>query len=312
MPVSRSISMSNTVQAVYGFPLLDVVDVPGGAMQLSPLVLGSTDLAALAEGTLDEVIIQAPPGVAERRYVLAQALRVLKVGGRLTALAPKDRGGQRLNKELTAFGCTIGESAKRHHRICVALKPAALTDVDVAIAEGAPRRLDGDGLWTQPGVFSWDRLDPGSALLLKSLPPLSGFGVDLGCGIGILAHAVLTSPKVTKLTLIDLDRRAVEAAKRNVNDPRVEVVWADARRGAELATGLDFVVTNPPFHEAGAEDKGLGQAFITSAAAMLRKGGVLWIVANRHLPYEAVLNESFKTVRPVADAGGFKVYEARK
>ncbi|SFJ96186.1 class I SAM-dependent methyltransferase [Caulobacter sp. UNC279MFTsu5.1] len=298
--------------AVYGFPPFDVVDVPGGAMQVSPLVVGSTDLADLAEGSLDEIVVLAPAGVAERRYVLAQALRALKVEGRLTALAPKDRGGLRMNKELTAFGCTIGESAKRHHRICVALKPANVVGLDAAIAEGAPRRLDGDGLWTQPGVFSWDRLDPGSALLLKSLPPLGGAGVDLGCGIGILAHAVLASPKVTKLTLVDLDRRAVEAARRNVDDPRVEVVQADARRGADIAAGLDFVVTNPPFHETGNEDKGLGQAFITAAAGMLRKGGVLWIVANRHLPYEAVLNAHFKTVRPVADAGGFKVYEARK
>ena len=305
--------MSDTVHAaVYGFPLLDVVDVPGGAVQVSPMVASSTDLEDLADGSLDEIVIQAPAGVAERRYVLAQALRALKVGGRLTALAPKDRGGLRMNKELTAFGCTIGESAKRHQRICVTLKPAAVTGLDAAIAEGAPRRLDGDGLWTQPGVFSWDRLDPGSALLLKVLQPMSGVGVDLGCGIGILSHAILTSPKVTKLTLVDLDRRAVEAAKRNVNDPRVEVLWADARRGADLLSGLDFVVTNPPFHEAGGEDKGLGQAFIKSAAAMLRKNGVLWIVANRHLPYEAVLNEHFKTVRPVADAGGFKVYEARK
>jgi 16S rRNA (guanine1207-N2)-methyltransferase len=305
--------MPDTIRAaVYGFPSFDIVDVPAGAEQVSPLVVGSTDLADLPDGSLDEIVIQAPAGVAERRYVLAQALRALKPEGRLTALAPKDRGGLRMNKELVAFGCTVGESAKRHQRICVALKPANTAGLDVAIAEGAPRRLDGDGLWTQPGVFSWDRLDPGSALLLKSLPPLSGVGVDLGCGIGILAHAVLTSPKVTKLTLIDLDRRAVEAAKRNVHDPRVEVVQADARRGADLATGLDFVVTNPPFHETGNEDKSLGQAFITSAAAMLRKGGVLWIVANRHLPYEASLNESFKNVRPVADAGGFKVYEARK
>ena len=305
--------MSDIVHAaVYGLPSFDVVDVPSGAVQVSPLVAGSSDLADFADGSLDEVVVQAPAGVAERRYVLAQALRVLKTEGRLTALAPKDRGGMRMNKELTAFGCTIGESAKRHQRICVTLKPTTLTGIDEAIAQGAPRRLDGDGLWTQPGVFSWDRLDPGSALLLKSLPPLSGVGVDLGAGIGILAHAVLTSTKVTKLTLIDLDRRAVEAAKRNVVEPRVEVVWADARRGAELATGLDFVVTNPPFHEAGSEDKGLGQAFITAAAAMLRKSGVLWIVANRHLPYEAALNEHFKTVRPVADAGGFKVYEARK
>jgi 16S rRNA (guanine1207-N2)-methyltransferase len=305
--------MPDTVRAaVYGFPPFDVVDAPGDAMQVSPLVVGAADLAELAEGSLDEVVVQAPAGVAERRYVLAHALRALKVDGRLTALAPKDRGGLRMNKELVAFGCTVGESAKRHQRICVALKPANAVGLDAAIAEGAPRRLDGDGLWTQPGVFSWDRLDPGSALLLKSLPPLSGVGVDLGCGIGVLAHAILASPKVTKLTLVDLDRRAVEAARRNVADPRVEVVQADARRGADLASGLDFVITNPPFHETGNEDKSLGQAFITSAAAMLRKGGVLWIVANRHLPYEAVLNEHFRTVRPAADAGGFKVYEARK
>jgi len=298
--------------AVYGSPSHDLIDLPGGALQTSPLWVGATDLASLPDDSVDEIVIQAPPGVAERRYVLAQALRALKVEGRLTALAPKDRGGLRMNKELVAFGCTVGESAKRHQRICVALKPANVIGLDAAIAEGAPRRLDGDGLWTQPGVFSWDRLDPGSALLLKSLPPLSGVGVDLGCGIGVLAHAVLASPKVTKLTLVDLDRRAVEAARRNVDDPRVEVLQADARRGADLASGLDFVVTNPPFHETGNEDKGLGQAFITAAAGMLRKGGVLWIVANRHLPYEAVLNEHFKTVRPVADAGGFKVYEARK
>ena len=305
--------MSDTPRvAVYGFPLLDVVDVPGGALQVSPLVAESEDLADLPEGSLDEIVVQAPAGAVERRYVLALALRALKVDGRLTALALKDRGGLRLNKELTAFGCTIGESAKRHHRICVALKPANVTGLEAAIAEGAPRRLDGDGLWTQPGVFSWDRLDPGSALLLKSLQPVSGVGVDLGCGIGILSHAILASPKVTKLTLVDLDRRAIEAAKRNVADPRVAVLWADARRGADLLSGLDFVVTNPPFHDGGGEDKGLGQAFITSAAAMLRKSGVLWIVANRHLPYEAALNEHFKTVRPVADAGGFKVYEARK
>ncbi len=298
--------------AVYGSPPLDVVDAPAGAVQVSPLAAASTDLADLPEGSLDEIVIQAPAGVAERRYVLAQALRALKVEGRLTALAPKDRGGLRLNKELTAFGCVVGESAKRHQRICVALRPATVTGLEAAIAEGAPRRLDGDGLWTQPGVFSWDRLDPGTALLLKALPPLAGAGADLGCGIGVLSHAVLASPKVTKLTLIDLDRRAVEAARRNVVEPRVEVLWADARRGAELLGGLDFVVTNPPFHEAGGEDKGLGQAFIKAAAAMLRKSGVLWLVANRHLPYEAVLNEHFKTVRPVADAGGFKVYEARK
>lgn len=305
--------MSDTPRAaVYGFPSYDVTDVPGDAVQVSPLVIGAADLGALPEGSLEEIVILAPAGAAERRYVLALALKALKVEGRLTAVALKDRGGLRLNKELTGFGCTVGESSRRHHRICVALKPANVQGLDAAIDEGSPRRLDGDGLWAQPGVFSWDRLDQGTALLLKSLPPLAGAGADLGCGVGVLAHAVLASPKVTALTLLDLDRRAVEAARRNVDDPRAQVRQADVRHGDLQLKELDFVVSNPPFHEGGGEDKSLGQAFIRTAAGLLRKGGSLWIVANRHLPYEAVLDEHFKTVRPIADAGGFKVYEARK
>ena len=121
---------------------------------------------------------------------------------------------------------------------------------------------------------------------------------------------MLAAPPVTHLTLIDIDRRAVEAARRNVADPRAEIRWADVRRDAPA--DLDFVVMNPPFHDGGSEDKALGQGFIRAAHGALRKGGSLWLVANRHLPYEAVLTETFKTVTPRADRAGFKVYEARK
>jgi 16S rRNA (guanine1207-N2)-methyltransferase len=55
-------------------------------------------------------------------------------------------------------------------------------------------------------VFSWDRIDPGTALLMQHLPALSGRGADIGCGIGILARAVLASAKVEQITLIDIDR----------------------------------------------------------------------------------------------------------
>jgi 16S rRNA (guanine1207-N2)-methyltransferase len=165
--------------------------------------------------------------------------------------------------------------------------------------------------WSQPGVFAWDRVDAGTMALAQVLPPLKGAGADLGCGYGALAAVVLRSPAVTALRLIDLDRRAVEAARRNVDDPRATFDWADART-VEAQGDLDFVVMNPPFHDGGAEDRRLGQAFIRQAAAMLKKGGVLWLVANRHLPYEADIAAAFKRSRPVADQGGYKVIEAVK
>ncbi|MGC1302866.1 MAG: methyltransferase, partial [Caulobacteraceae bacterium] len=116
---------------------------------------------------------------------------------------------------------------------------------------------------------------------------------------------------VTWLDLIDVDRRAIEAARRNVADPRAAFHWTDARSAPALE-GLDFVVMNPPFHDGGAEDKGLGQAFVRRSHQLLRKGGSVWLVANRHLPYEGVLTPLFAKTTLRAESGGFKVYEAQK
>lgn len=296
---------------VYGAPPPALATAPAGARQVSPLVPGAGPIEALAPASLSAAVIAAPPGTLERRYALALALRALQPGGALTALAPKEKGGSRLRKELEAFGCKVEEEGRQHQRICHTRRPQAPEGLEAAIAAGGPQRMGDNGLWTQPGVFSWDRDDAGSQLLISALPALSGHGADLGCGIGVLARAVLASPKVACLELVDLDRRAIEAARRNVEDARAVFHWTDARSGPDLA-GLDFVVMNPPFHDSGQEDKALGQAFIRRAHQMLRKGGALWLVANRHLPYEAVLGEQFGRVTPKGEGRGFKIYEARK
>lgn len=306
------VSEAPAPEAVYGAPPLELVQVAETALQVSPLVPGAARLEDLAPGGLDRVDVLAPAGTLERRYVLALALQALRPGGRLTALAPKDRGGSRLGKELAGFGCTVHEEARRHHRICALTRPETVSGLEEAIHEGGPRHIDNLALCSQAGIFSYDRLDPGTALLLANLPLLAGTGADFGCGLGILARAVLASPKVTGLTLIDIDRRAVEMATRNVGDPRATLRWADIRSGGLGLSRLDFVVMNPPFHDGGAEDQALGQAFIARAAEALGPGGSLWLTANTHLPYEAPLNAAFKAVALKASAGGYKIYEARR
>ena len=296
---------------VFGTPSLELAGDTSRLTQYSPLVPGAAALEEVAPRTLGSLIMQAPPGTIERRYALALALRALKPDATLTVLAPKDKGGTRLAGDLEALGCTFHESAKRHHRICVTQGGGDAKAIADAIAEGAPRFDEALGLWTQPGVFSWNRIDPGSALLMNHLPDFSGNGADLGAGLGVLAHGVLASAKVTSLTLVELDGRAMACAKRNVTDARVHFVQADVRKLNEPSLKLlDFVVMNPPFHDGGAEDKSLGQSFIKTAASILKKGGRLYCVANRHLPYESVLKDNFRRVTMVAEASGFKIYEA--
>ncbi len=299
-----------TTTILYGRPPL-VFDPPSAAIQTSPQIPGSSALESFADGSVETAMVYAPPGVLERRYTLAQSLRALKVGGRLDVMAAKDKGGSRLKKELEAFGAEVGETSKAHHRRCVVVKTGEETGLEAAIAAGALQRVPGLEAWSQPGVFAWDRIDAGSAQLAASMPALKGAGADLGCGFGALASVALRSDAVTSLRLIDLDRRAVEAARKNVEDPRVSFEWADVRTLA-AAGDLDFIVSNPPFHDGGAEDRRLGQAFIRKAAEMLRKGGTLWLVANRHLPYEAELRDAFKRVTPISDGGGYKLFEATK
>ncbi|QCI64277.1 class I SAM-dependent methyltransferase [Phreatobacter stygius] len=297
---------------LYGLPPADLAEVPAGAIQFSPLMPGSMALEAQGEGSLAGMIVSAPPGTLERRYTLALTLKALAPGARLVVLAPKDKGGSRLRRELEGFGCVVEETARRHHRICTVARPQALGGLDTALVEGAQRLVPDIGLQSQPGVFSWDRVDRGSALLVEHLPNLAGRGADLGCGIGVLSRAILASPAVSQLALVDIDRRALEATRINVTDARVTRIWADLRQPPGDLKGLDFVVMNPPFHDGGAEDKALGQAFVRRAAELLKARGICWLVANRHLPYEAVLAPLFKTVTMRVETGAYKVYEAQK
>lgn len=299
------------LQGVYGTPPPQLARMTNAARQLSPLHPGAIDLGAARPGSYSSIVMLAPPGTLERRQAMAQALTALSLDGELTVIAPKDKGGARLRKELEAFGCAVEEAGKSHHRICVARRPAELIGVEEALLAGAPRFVEAIGLWSQPGAFSWDRIDPGSVLLAARLPRLEGHGADLGCGIGYLSLRVLQSD-VSRLDLIDIDRRAIDAARRNVTDARAHLHWADASGAEARFDKLDFVVMNPPFHNAGIEDKALGQAFIRNAAKMVRPGGVCWLVANRHLPYETALASAFRSVRLDHEADGFKIYEARK
>ena len=171
--------------------------------------------------------------------------------------------------------------------------------------------LHAGGFWTAPGVFSADGVDPASALLVDALPEaMVGTVADLGAGWGYLSAHILTR-QVDAVHLVEVHDMALQCARHNVTDPRAQFHWADATTWTP-AKKVDAVVMNPPFHKSRAADPGLGRAFISAAARILQPHGAVWMVANRHLPYEAALDEGFAKVVDLGGDARFKLLRAER
>lgn len=240
--------------------------------------------------------------------LLRQAAERLAPGGMLVLDGQKTDGVEPVVKALKgAFG-SVEALSQGHGKLVWLTVTGTLPDAVAAWPDLAPS--EGPAGWmTAPGVFSADAIDPGSALLCDHLPPLSGTVCDLGAGWGVLARAALAaSPAITRLDLVEAEAAALACARLNVPDPRATFHWADA---LQARGSYDAVLMNPPFHAGRAADPALGQAFLRTAARLLKRTGVLALVANRHLPYERVLDDLFAQVETRADAGGFKVIHAR-
>ena len=115
------------------------------------------------------------------------------------------------------------------------------------------------------------------------------------------------------LDLYEADARALALAGENLADARVPVSrhWHDVAAG--VAERFDAIVCNPPFHALGRGDRpDIGRAFIAAAAQALKPRGSLWLVANRHLPYEDALGTGFAATTTLKQEGGFKIVHAVK
>jgi len=175
-----------------------------------------------------------------------------------------------------------------------------------------PPEMGAHGYFTTAGVLSDGAVDAGSALLAESLPEkLPAKMADLGAGWGYLAGPVLARKGLQSLDLIEAEALSLDCARLNVTDPRVKFHWADAMQ-FQSKPGFDGVVMNPPFHTGRASEPHLGRAFIAAAARVLASHGKLWMVANRHLPYEQALRDSFRNVEEIAGNGAFKVFHATR
>ncbi|MDQ7069282.1 MAG: class I SAM-dependent methyltransferase [Rhodobacterales bacterium] len=257
------------------------------------------------EGRYCAVIVVLPRAKAQGFAMIAQAAEISD--GPVIIDGAKTDGVESMLRVLRKRGPVSGPISKAHGKIFWIENGADLSDW--AATETKP--VEG-GFTTAPGVFSADGIDPASLFLADNLPvKLGGNIVDLGAGWGYLAARILERETVKSVDLVEADYAALACARQNVNDPRANFHWADAP-GWTAPNRVETVVMNPPFHAGRKADPEIGRAFIAAAANMLAPNGHLWMVANRHLPYEPALHEAFSQVEEVAGNSRFKILHGQR
>lgn len=259
-----------------------------------------------ASGRFDGALVILPRSRAEARSRIADAAARLGPGAALWVDGQKTDGVDSVLKDLRRLAPVDEVQSKAHGKIFRVIMPAdnwVPGDWASAAREVVP------GFVTRPGVFSADGVDPGSAMLAAALPDRMPARVaDLGAGWGWLSAQALTRPGIEVIHLVEASHAALESARDNITDARAVFHWADVR-DFTLPDPVNGVIMNPPFHEGRAADPRIGADFIAAAARLLTGAGRLWMVANRHLPYEQVLAQHFAQVTERHGDSRFKVIE---
>ena len=274
-----------------------------------------------ANAQASQVWLLPPRQREEARALMARAFDACLPGGIVLVAAANDEGAKSLEGDFRKLaGGLDGGLSKFHCRVFWARRDDARLDAGLLAQwrlADAPRPILDGRFTSRPGVFAWNRIDAGSALLARHLPTgVEGVAADLGAGWGYLADALLeANPGISAIDLHEADARALALAGRNLerHGSRVRGLhWHDVTAGLPAGSRYDLVISNPPFHDTGkSAQPAIGQRFIEVAAGALAPGGELRLVANAHLPYESLLATRFQHVRQVVAAEGYKVIEAR-
>lgn len=250
----------------------------------------------------------------ETHGLIALAWNECQVNDAIQIVQSNDLGGKSLEKRLLKiFPDASSESKNKSRTITITKTKDTPESINEWLEHTKLRLISDTGFYSMPGLFGWNKIDVGSQLLTKYLEKLKGNGADFGCGYGYLSkYALENNEKIKSLHCLDFDDRAVEACKKNIDDDRAIINQADCSQAVNDLPRLDFIIMNPPFHDDGGEDRGLGQRMIEVASHHLKPNGRLLMVANKHLPYEKTLEDKFKKHDKIAEEKGFKIFKALK
>ncbi len=277
------------------------------------------DSLSLPVAEIDYLLIKAPKTLALLEYQLHRLRPLLKanctviVAGMVKNLPPT------LWKVLEKLiGPTKPSMAVKKARMIF-----AELDPNLSIPENPypiVYQLEGSELQisNHANVFSRDSLDIGTRFLLQHLPnnPAYQDFIDLGCGNGVVGLSLALQLPQANLCFVDESFMALDSAKQNFmavlpETRSAQFIAADCLNGFS-ANSADCIVCNPPFHQQHAVGDHIAWQMFQQAHKVLRVGGELRVIGNRHLNYHLSLKKLFGNCRQVASNNKFVIFSSIK
>jgi 16S rRNA (guanine1207-N2)-methyltransferase len=175
-----------------------------------------------------------------------------------------------------------------------------------------PLRLRGHDIevWTSTGVFSHERVDLGTRVLLREAPdpPATGDLLDLGCGWGPLALAMaLDSPGAT-VWAVDVNTRALALSRDNA--AALGLSGVKAVLPEEVPADVEFagIWSNPPIRVG----KEALHSLLLQWLPRLAPGGVAHLVVQRHLGADSLHAWLVSALADLSGSAGTTAYDVRR
>lgn len=144
-------------------------------------------------------------------------------------------------------------------------------------------------VYSDNGVFSKDKFDYGTRLLLDSIDisKLSGNVLDLGCGIGVVGIILGTINKNINIDMIDINDRALSLVRDNLTSNKVKANVFVSDVYSNVNKKYDYIITNPPIR-AGKE---VVRKFLLGGYEYLNDNGILYFVMRKDHGVKSMIKE---------------------